>query len=268
MNALNQLDQTEKRTRRRLILPAAALVAGVALLASVPALLTALGVFRPAHLSEGEYPWHTGIVSTTFWVGEVFDPDASDGSQVYSTYDSGWMQSYGGCDGLVTDGVCVTEPRTAENDFFPTAMTPLENPFYLDLPFDDVNNPDAFASREEVVPWADEEAYQGSEGDNQVSLMKNRWVRLEANGQTCYGQIQDAGPGVYNDVEYVFGEDDARPENRNFNGAGMDVSPALNGCLRFTDVNGQSDRVDWQFVDDADVPDGPWTRIVTTSGVR
>jgi hypothetical protein len=48
----------------------------------------------------------------------------------------------------------------------------------------------------------------------------------------------------------------------------MDVSPALNGCLRFTDINGQNDRVDWQFVDAADVPEGPWTRIVTTSGVR
>src|ERR1700744_5879735 len=33
------------------------------------------------------YPWHTNIVSTTFWVGEIFDPNASDGSQVISTYD-------------------------------------------------------------------------------------------------------------------------------------------------------------------------------------
>ena len=21
------------------------------------------------------YPWHTGIVATTFWVGEIFDPE-------------------------------------------------------------------------------------------------------------------------------------------------------------------------------------------------
>ena len=34
-----------------------------------------------AHVSSG-YPWHTDIVATTFWVGEVFDPNASDGSQV------------------------------------------------------------------------------------------------------------------------------------------------------------------------------------------
>ena len=47
------------------------------------------------------YPLHTGIVATTFWVGEIFDPTASDGSQVYSTYDSRWAAHYGGCDGIV-----------------------------------------------------------------------------------------------------------------------------------------------------------------------
>ena len=39
-------------------------------------------------MDNGQYPWHTDIVATTFWVGEVFDPNASDGSQVISTYDS------------------------------------------------------------------------------------------------------------------------------------------------------------------------------------
>ena len=39
------------------------------------------------------YPLHTGIVATTFWVGEIFDPDATDGSQVYSTYDSQWADA-------------------------------------------------------------------------------------------------------------------------------------------------------------------------------
>jgi hypothetical protein len=88
---------------------------------------------------------------------------------------------------------------------------------------------------------------------------------MTRDGVTCYGQIQDAGPGEYSDAEYVFGSLDARPRNTRYNGAGMDVSPALNGCLRFTDVNGANDRVDRQFVDDVDVSDGPWRRIVTTS---
>ena len=87
-------------------------------------------------MSAGEgYPWHTGIVATTFWVGEVFEPGATDGSQERSAYDSEWMESYGGCDGVVVAGSAETEPRTAPNGFFPTRMTPLENPFYLDLPY-------------------------------------------------------------------------------------------------------------------------------------
>ncbi|RWR21365.1 hypothetical protein D8Y23_04185 [Microbacterium enclense] len=221
-----------------------------------------------APLPETGYPWHTDIVATTFWVGEVFDPNAADGSQRISTYDSHWWESYGGCDGIVRNGECRTEARTAADDYFPTAMTPRENPFYLDLPYDDVNDAVGFAERGEVIPWAAEHPYAADVDDRTVSLMKNRWVVLRKGARLCYGQIQDAGPGEYRDAAYVFGSDDRRPDNARFNGAGLDVSPALNGCLGFTDLDGQDDRVDWAFVDDDDVPDGPWTRIVTTSPVR
>ncbi len=88
----------------------------------------------PAPLPDTGYPWHTGIVSTTFWVGEVFDPQAADGSQRISTYDSDWLGSYGGCDGVVEGDGCRTEKRTADNGYFPTRMTPLENPFYSTCP--------------------------------------------------------------------------------------------------------------------------------------
>ena len=142
-------------------------------------------------------------------------------------------------------------------------MTPLQNPFYLDLPFDDVNNPTAFAIRADVVPWANDPGYQGRADDPDFSYMKNRWVELRKNGRTCYGQVEDAGPAVYDDAAYVFGGDDRRPANTRFNGAGLDVSPALNGCLGFSQLNGQSDRLDWRFVDANDVPPGPWTRIIT-----
>src|SRR5438067_1218893 len=70
----------------------------------------------PSRSTAGEYPWHTGIVATTFWVGEIFDPKAADGSQVMSTYDSEWMKNYGGCDG-VDKGGCQTEPRTQAKGF-------------------------------------------------------------------------------------------------------------------------------------------------------
>ncbi|WP_430332332.1 hypothetical protein [Rhodococcus sp. ACT016] len=221
-----------------------------------------------AQAADTEYPWHTDIVSTTFWVGEIFDPTAEDGSQEMSTYDANWLENYGGCDGVTVGGACRTEPRTAANGYFPTQMTPRENPFYLDLPFDDVNDKVAFKQRGSVVPWADEAPYSDHLTDPSFSLMKNRWVRLRSGDQTCYGQIQDAGPGTYHDSAYVFGGNDARPANTEFNGAGLDVSPALNGCLGFSELDGEDDHVDWQFVDEGDVPPGPWRTIVTTSGVQ
>jgi hypothetical protein len=221
----------------------------------------------PAPPGSSKYPLHTGIVSTTFWVGEIFDPTASDGSQVYSTYDTIWETHYGGCDGVLVNNVCQTEPRTAANNYFPTHMTPRENPFYLDLPFDDLNDATAYAERGSVVPWASQAPYAGHAADPSVSFMKNRWVKLMMNGHTCYAQIEDAGPHDYHDAPYVFGRANPRPVSTAFNGAGMDVSPAVNGCLGYQELDGESDVVSWQFVDDQDVPPGPWKILVTTSGV-
>jgi hypothetical protein len=202
-------------------------------------------------------------------VGEIFDPNASDGSQMISTYDSSWYANFGGCDGVNNGkGVkkCQTEKRTAANGFFPTKMTPKQNPFYLDLPFDDVNNRAAFKARGTVVPWANEYTPAQIKNPN-VSLMKNRWVEIHKGSAVCYGQIEDAGPGQYNDSAYVFGTADARAKNKRYGKAGMDVSPALNGCLGFASLDGDSDKVSWRFVDASSVPSGPWTKVVTTSGV-
>jgi hypothetical protein len=146
-------------------------------------------------------------------------------------------------------------------------MTPQQNPFYLDLPFDDLNDSTAFAERAQVIPWANDPGYAGHVTDTTFSYMKNRWVKLTKNGRTCYGQNEDAGPGQYHDATYVFGSNDARPANKLYNNAGLDVSPALNGCLGYAELDGDNDQVDWQFVDDVDVPNGPWKIIVTTSGV-
>lgn len=249
--------------------------------------------------SGRDYPVHSNIVATTFWIGEVFDPALPDGSQVCSTYDAQWAfhwsgidrgrvpESAGGCPGSIVggcDGVantlhetCETEPRTAGNNFFPgSGLTPLANPFYLDLPYDDLHDPVGFRERCNVIPWASDPGYaghcdDGPDADQPFSYMKNRWVRITGpSGNVCYGQIEDAGPShddLYHDAAYVFGADDARPIQQHFNNAGMDVSPALNGCLGFRELNGENDRVTWQFVDDIDVPDGPWTVTITTSGV-
>ena len=215
---------------------------------------------------SGGYPWHRGIVSTTFWVGEIFDPSAADGSQEISTYDSDWLGAYGGCDGISAGGSCETEPRVAANDYFPSSMTPKQNPFYLDLPYDDINDRVGFAQRDAVIPWANQQPYASHHGDQNFSYLKNRWVQLTSGGRTCYGQIEDAGPGEYHDAAYVFGS--SAPVNQRYGGAGMDVSPALTGCLAFPELDGDNAVVDWRFVEASQVPPGPWTRIVTTSQVR
>lgn len=239
-----------------------------------------------------QYPLHTNIVATTFWVGELFNASLADGSQVCSTYDSNWAFSWsginkgkvpasaegcagsiiGGCDGIVSGDKCLTEKRTAVNDYFPTSVPmPKENPFYLDLPYDDLNDPIAFKERCTVIPWANDPGYKGHCTDGEFSYMKNRWVKMTGpNGNVCYGQIQDAGPShgnLYHDKSYVFGSTNTQPVQGQFNNAGADVSPALNGCLGFKELDGSTDRISWSFVDDIDVPAGPWKKIITTSGV-
>jgi hypothetical protein len=237
---------------------------GLALAFVLAACATRRGSAQP---ETRQYPWHRDIVATTFWVGEIMDPSAPDGSQRYSTYDANWVVNYGGCDGIIEHGLCRTERREPSSDFFPTRITPRQNPFYLDLPFDDIHNPTAFAMRAKVVPWANDPGYNGRADDPTFSFMKNRWVQLRKGDITCYGQIQDAGPAIYDDAAYVFGTGDARPANTRFNGAGLDASPALNGCLGFSQLDGANDRLDWRFVEQGDVPAGPWTRIITADPV-
>lgn len=144
-------------------------------------------------------------------------------------------------------------------------MAPKQNPFYLDLPFDDVNNDAAFALRGQI-PWAQDPGYAGNLENREFSFMKNRWVQLQYKGNTCYAQIQDAGPAEYDDFDYVFGDGGTGPKSTKYNGAGLDVSPAVVGCLGFAELNGTQAGVSWRFVDDVDVPEGPWKTIVTDSG--
>jgi hypothetical protein len=218
----------------------------------------------------GTYPAHTGIIATVFWWGEPVGNGSSADNSI-STYDSLMRQDFGGYDDP-------TYRRVAPN-YWPTTLTPLENPYYLDLPFDDLNNAAAFAHRCQVVPWASQ--FPASRcADPTFSYMKNHWVKLwrtDTKGatHTCYGQIEDAGPYVYDDEAYVFGTSNARPQSTQANNAGLDVAPSLRDCLNFdvgsgwADIqNNASNRVNWQFVAASQVPAGPWAILITTQGVR
>jgi hypothetical protein len=205
----------------------------------------------PAALpGSDEFPWHRGITATVFWIGEPADPDNVFITNAVSAWDDAWQAHYGGVD----------DPRN-RNGYFPAGFTPHENPFYLDLPYDDFDdNGDRVPNAFSVVYWARSKAW-----GSQEQMLKNRWVRMQKGANVCYAQWEDAGPFVYDDWQYVFGT--APPKNRQANGAGMDVSPATRDCLGFQGIDNAENRVDWQFVDDANVPVGPWKQIVITSQV-
>jgi hypothetical protein len=116
--------------------------------------------------------------------------------------------------------------------YYPCGFVPQENPFYFALPY-------------------------GSKSD---FSLKNRWIEVVYKGKTCYGQWEDVGPFLTDDFLYVF--DSAAPSNTFGVGAGLDISPALWDCLGLTD----NETTKWRFVDASEVPSGPWTEIITTSG--
>ncbi len=199
----------------------------------------------PASVSA--YPLHRDITATVFWVGEPVGNGSSEDNAL-SAYDDNWQSDYGGFD----DPYC-------RQGCYPCGFTPKENPFYVTVPYSDFNdNGDRKANAYTVVPWANEKTWADNE-----SMMKNQWVEVTKDGTTCYAQVEDAGPYVYNDYNYVFGN--AKPQNTRANNAGMDVSPALRDCLGFNGLNNDENKVDWQFVNADEVPAGPWTEIITTS---
>jgi hypothetical protein len=214
------------------------------------------------------YPLHTGIAAAVFWVGEPKGNGSSEDNSV-SAYDDSWETHFGGYDNYAITRVA----PTYDNGI---GFVPRENPFYLDLPFDDVNYQTAFRDRCQVVPWASE--YPAGDCSNQdFSYMKNRWVEVQHTVSgityTAYAQIEDAGPYVYDDEAYVFGANDARPASQQANNAGLDVSPAVRDYLHFggTDaqdqLNNDENKVNWRFVNADQVPAGPWGSIVTTQQV-
>lgn len=205
---------------------------------------------------SSNYPLHKNITATVFWVGEPIGNGSSEDNSI-SAWDDTWEADYGGYDDY-------SYIRTAANNYFPTAFIPKENPFYLDLPYNDyTNNGNRKTNAMTVVPWANTKTWGPYE-----SMLKNQWVKLIRNGMTCYGQIEDSGPYQYDDYLYVFGDGSIQPKSKLANNAGLDVSPALRDCLQFQGLNNADNKVDWQFVNFADVPNGPWKQIITTSQIN
>lgn len=203
-----------------------------------------------------QYPVHLGVPTQLFWIGAVA-PGASgeDAQSISSSWDSRWAQHYGGCDGIGPVGrLCRSDAglRTGPG-WLPTSTVPLENPYYVALPFNDLTSTGVLDR--DRVPWSTDPGYAGRMTDRTVSFLKNRWVAVTGPQGTCYAQVEDTGPGRH-DADYVFG--DARPD-----GVGMTVSPAVARCVGLDpDATGL---LDWQFVETPLA--GPWADLITTRQV-
>jgi hypothetical protein len=234
---------------------------GIAAVAAASGAASALGA--PHARDAPTYPVHTNITATVFWIGEPVGNGSSEDNAL-SAYDDQWKAHYGGFDDYRS---------VRRSPYFPS-FKPRENPFYLDVPYNDFADNGSPRADRTAVPWAGRYAAQlakSAQTGKPFSLMKNRWVKMwrVAGGGTriCYGQVEDAGPYVYDDTNYVFSQVDARPASGLAHNAGMDVSPAIRDCLAFSGVNNDQNKLSWRFVEAAAVPPGPWRRVVTTRQV-
>jgi hypothetical protein len=189
----------------------------------------------PAFRFGPPYPWHRNITSTVFWVGEgtVSGGGVSNGESAFNVH---WLAAFGGVD----------DPNRRAG-FLPRSFMPHENPFYVALPYSDVENGRTKPEAPAVIPWF----YQAFIKDGQ-SVCWGRWVELRHHGKTCYAQWADVGPFAIDHWRYVFGSEPPGP-NRHRN-AGIDLSPAVRDYLGLAGL----DRVDWRFVEHHEVPSGPW----------
>jgi hypothetical protein len=96
--------------------------------------------------SVARYPWKIGIVSTVFWVGEIGGGPAN----TRSAWDPNWEGTYGGVDDPVR-----------RNGFEPVGFRPLHNPFYVALPYCDMQGGRLKAEAAKLVPWFIE-AFRGA----------------------------------------------------------------------------------------------------------
>ena len=208
-------------------------------------LLLAVAMLVTASCTRGtdDYSLHSDVTATVFWVGEPATADNDQIANAASYWDADWQRHFGGFD---------DPERRADGGRRPAAFEPRENPFYVALPYGELTGTDAVKPDVGQVPW-----YDGQQLSRDRSILKNRWVEVRAGDRTAYAQWQDVGPFNEDDPAYVFG--DAPPEEAR---AGIDLSPATAAAIGL-DGRGQ---VSWRFVRAADVPDGPWRRVVTTRG--
>jgi hypothetical protein len=202
---------------------------------------------RPVQPQSAQlYPWRQNITATVFWIGE--QPTQNNPTPNHkSSWDQAWAINYGGYDDP-DPAARIADHRSGE--FRPKKFTPRLNPFYIALPYNDVagwsrHKPEA--SR--VIPW-----FRRMNPKPGKTVLKGKWVQIYHGGKSCYAQWEDCGPWVTDDYNYVFGN--SRPKNRSNKGAAIDISPSVRDYLDLK----SGEKCHWRFVEDAQVPYGPWKK--------
>lgn len=196
------------------------------------------GTFIPWN-TKGAYPWRQKIMTTTFWVGE----SAAKNNPVpnnKSSWDTKWESNFGGYD---------TPDKSQRIGFRPAGFVPKENPFYIALPYNDINRTGTKPEASKVIPWFSKKFERSGK-----SVIKGQWIAIHYNGRVCFAQWEDVGPFRTDHWQYVFGNQRPSP-NRN-KSAGLDISPAVRDYLGLK----SNDYTDWKFVELREVPKGPWTK--------
>jgi hypothetical protein len=212
-------------------------------MAAVIAVAVVVAVVTVLSRSPSGYPWHPGIMASVFGPEENATASNAFISNKQSAWDKHWRR-----------------------------RAPHENQFFVAVPYADYLDDGDFNPDNLRIPWH----VRNVRGHSEI---KNRWVEItrKLGGRTlwAYGQVEDVGPSdkrtaaAVSDPNYVFGppghdpSDPIRVKPRNTFGlkAGIDLSRPLARALK---IRG-SGTVDWRFVDANQVPEGPWTEIVTSS---
>ncbi len=208
--------------------------------------LSAVAPQRNTLMPGIRYPWKTHVTCTIFWIGER--PSARNPTpNNKSSWDVAWEENFGGYDDP-DPANRIANHTTGE--FRPKGVVPKLNPFYVALPYNDVerfgrHKPEA--SR--VIPW-----FSRMRPEPGKTVCKGRWLQIFLNGRSCFAQWEDCGPWVTDDWEFVFG--DKPPKTRHNGAAGIDLSPAIRDYMGLK----SGDKVHWRFVEAAQVPHGPWKK--------
>jgi hypothetical protein len=207
-----------------------------------------IGVFTICASSKGNEIFngtcqiHHNISTTKFWVGENASFANRFISNKSSAWDGKWKMHFGGTD----------DPKKRKG-FRPAAFIPKENPFYCALPYNDMdNNGIRKKGAEQIVCWGKSQTLGLEE-----SMCKNHWVEIIYHKKVAYAQWEDVGPFGEEDAHYVFGSQ--APDADENSNVGLDVSPAVCDYLGLSGLS----RTSWIFVNENEVPDGPWKKIIT-----